>query len=146
MGAKRPKQNKPLRSVQRQQADAHSSIAPGARRESLELAAEINQGLPFEPGCAVAVELAVARAAGRDAPHRHATGDDPRRGAGTGLFAGRAAERRDRRKTAHVCVAEVADERRHHRAGDIGAQMRNVARAMTPQEIDAASRYYADQP
>ena len=32
------------------------------------------------------------------------------------------------------------------RRNDIGEQMRNVARAMTPEEIDAASRYYADRP
>jgi cytochrome c553 len=31
------------------------------------------------------------------------------------------------------------------RRNDIGEQMRNVARGMTPQEIDAASRFYADQ-
>jgi cytochrome c553 len=32
------------------------------------------------------------------------------------------------------------------RHNDIGEQMRNIARQMTPQEIDAASRYYADRP
>jgi len=32
------------------------------------------------------------------------------------------------------------------RHNDIDEQMRNVARAMTPQEIDAASRYYAEHP
>ena len=32
------------------------------------------------------------------------------------------------------------------RRNDIGEQMRNVAREMTPAEIDAASRYYADRP
>jgi cytochrome c553 len=32
------------------------------------------------------------------------------------------------------------------RRNDIGEQMRNVARAMTPDEIDAASRYYAEHP
>jgi len=32
------------------------------------------------------------------------------------------------------------------RHNDIGEQMRNVARAMTPEEIDAASRYYAESP
>jgi cytochrome c553 len=32
------------------------------------------------------------------------------------------------------------------RRNDIGEQMRNVARAMTPEEIDAASRYYAERP
>jgi cytochrome c553 len=32
------------------------------------------------------------------------------------------------------------------RRNDIGEQMRNVAREMTPGEIDAASRYYADRP
>jgi len=31
------------------------------------------------------------------------------------------------------------------RRNDIGEQMRNVARRMTPQEIDAASRFYADR-
>jgi hypothetical protein len=31
-------------------------------------------------------------------------------------------------------------------ANDINEQMRNVARAMTPQEIDAASRFYAEHP
>jgi cytochrome c553 len=33
-----------------------------------------------------------------------------------------------------------------HRSNDISQQMRNVARGMTTAEIDAASRYYADQP
>lgn len=32
------------------------------------------------------------------------------------------------------------------RRNDIGEQMRNVARRMTPEEIDAASRFYADHP
>ena len=32
------------------------------------------------------------------------------------------------------------------RRNDIGEQMRNVARRMTPEEIDAASRFYADRP
>ena len=32
------------------------------------------------------------------------------------------------------------------RHNDIDEQMRNVARVMTPQEIDAASRYYAEHP
>jgi len=32
------------------------------------------------------------------------------------------------------------------RRNDIGEQMRNVARAMTAEEIDAASRFYADRP
>jgi cytochrome c553 len=32
------------------------------------------------------------------------------------------------------------------RRNDIDGQMRNVARAMTPQEVDAASRYYAEHP
>ena len=32
------------------------------------------------------------------------------------------------------------------RHNDIGEQMRNVARRMTPEEIDAASRFYADRP
>ncbi len=32
------------------------------------------------------------------------------------------------------------------RRNDIGEQMRNVARAMTAEEIDAASRFYADHP
>jgi cytochrome c553 len=32
------------------------------------------------------------------------------------------------------------------RRNDIDEQMRNVARAMTPQEVDAASRYYAEHP
>jgi cytochrome c553 len=32
------------------------------------------------------------------------------------------------------------------RRNDIGEQMRNVARRMTPEEIDAASRYYAEHP
>jgi cytochrome c553 len=32
------------------------------------------------------------------------------------------------------------------RHNDIDEAMRNVARAMTPQEIDAASRYYAEHP
>jgi hypothetical protein len=32
------------------------------------------------------------------------------------------------------------------RRNDINEQMRNVARAMTPQETDAPSRYYAGHP
>jgi cytochrome c553 len=32
------------------------------------------------------------------------------------------------------------------RHNDIGEQMRNIARQMTPQEIDAASRFYANRP
>ncbi|MGA7865821.1 MAG: c-type cytochrome, partial [Stellaceae bacterium] len=32
------------------------------------------------------------------------------------------------------------------RRNDIGEQMRNVARGMTPEEITAASRFYADRP
>lgn len=32
------------------------------------------------------------------------------------------------------------------RRNDIGEQMRNIARGLTPEEIDAASRYYADRP
>jgi cytochrome c553 len=32
------------------------------------------------------------------------------------------------------------------RHNDIGEQMRNIARVMTPEEIDAASRYYSDRP
>ena len=36
-----------------------------------------------------------------------------------------------------------ANNTRHN---DINEQMRNIARAMTPQEIDAASRYYAEHP
>jgi cytochrome c553 len=32
------------------------------------------------------------------------------------------------------------------RRNDIGEQMRNVARRMTPEEIDAATRFYADRP
>ena len=32
------------------------------------------------------------------------------------------------------------------RRNDIGEQMRNVARGMTSDEIDAASRYYAGRP
>jgi cytochrome c553 len=40
-------------------------------------------------------------------------------------------------------LAAFATDARHN---DIGEQMRNIARRMTPQEIDAASRYYADRP
>jgi len=40
-------------------------------------------------------------------------------------------------------LKEFASGRRHN---DIDEQMRNVAREMTPQEIDAASRYYAEHP
>ena len=40
-------------------------------------------------------------------------------------------------------LTEFASGARHN---DIDEQMRNVARAMTPQEIDAASRYYAEHP
>ena len=32
------------------------------------------------------------------------------------------------------------------RHNDIGEQMRNIARRMTPEEIDAASRFYAGSP
>jgi cytochrome c553 len=32
------------------------------------------------------------------------------------------------------------------RRNDISQQMRNIARAMTPQEIDQAAAYYASQP
>jgi len=32
------------------------------------------------------------------------------------------------------------------RRNDIGEQMRNVARRMTPEEVEAASKYYADRP
>jgi cytochrome c553 len=32
------------------------------------------------------------------------------------------------------------------RRNDISQQMRNIARAMTPREIDAAAAYYASQP
>ena len=32
------------------------------------------------------------------------------------------------------------------RRNDIGEQMRNIARRMTPEEIDAASRFYSDRP
>jgi cytochrome c553 len=32
------------------------------------------------------------------------------------------------------------------RTNDINQQMRNIARAMTPQEIDEAAAYYASQP
>ena len=32
------------------------------------------------------------------------------------------------------------------RRNDISQQMRNIARAMTPQEIDEAAAYYASQP
>ncbi|HEX3954675.1 MAG TPA: c-type cytochrome [Stellaceae bacterium] len=41
----------------------------------------------------------------------------------------------------HAQLAGFAGGARHN---DIDEQMRNVARAMTPQEIDAASRYYAE--
>jgi cytochrome c553 len=40
-------------------------------------------------------------------------------------------------------LAAFASGARHN---DIGEQMRNVARAMTAAEINAASRYYADRP
>ena len=40
-------------------------------------------------------------------------------------------------------LAAFATGARHN---DIGEQMRNIARRMTPQEIDAAGRYYADRP
>jgi cytochrome c553 len=32
------------------------------------------------------------------------------------------------------------------RQNDINEQMRNVARAMTPEEIDQAAKYYANKP
>src|SRR5262249_53026517 len=38
--------------------------------------------------------------------------------------------------------AFASDARRH----DISEQMRNIARGLTPQEIDAASSYYASRP
>ena len=40
-------------------------------------------------------------------------------------------------------LAAFATGARHN---DIGEQMRNIARQMTPQEIVAASRYYAERP
>jgi cytochrome c553 len=40
-------------------------------------------------------------------------------------------------------LAAFATGARHN---DIGEQMRNIARRMTPQEIDTASRYYANRP
>jgi cytochrome c553 len=43
----------------------------------------------------------------------------------------------------HTQLKAFASGARHN---DIGEQMRNVARAMTSAEIDAASRFYADQP
>jgi cytochrome c553 len=43
----------------------------------------------------------------------------------------------------HAQLEAFANGRRHN---DIDEQMRNVARAMTPQEIEAASRYYAEHP
>jgi cytochrome c553 len=43
----------------------------------------------------------------------------------------------------HTQLEAFATGARHN---DIGEQMRNIARRMTPQEIDAASRYYADRP
>jgi cytochrome c553 len=43
----------------------------------------------------------------------------------------------------HTQLEAFASGARHN---DIDEQMRNVARAMTPQEIDAASRYYAEHP
>jgi cytochrome c553 len=43
----------------------------------------------------------------------------------------------------HAQLAAFASGARHN---DIGEQMRNVARGMTPDEITAASRYYADRP
>jgi cytochrome c553 len=43
----------------------------------------------------------------------------------------------------HTQLEAFATGARHN---DIGEQMRNVARGMTPEEIDAASRFYADRP
>jgi cytochrome c553 len=43
----------------------------------------------------------------------------------------------------HAQLEAFASNARHN---DIDEQMRNVARVMTPQEIDAASRYYAEHP
>jgi cytochrome c553 len=43
----------------------------------------------------------------------------------------------------HAQLAAFAAGTRHN---DIGEQMRNIARGLTPEEIDAASRYYAEQP
>ena len=43
----------------------------------------------------------------------------------------------------HTQLEAFATGARHN---DIGEQMRNVARRMTPQEIDAATRFYADRP
>jgi cytochrome c553 len=43
----------------------------------------------------------------------------------------------------HAQLAAFAAGRRHN---DIGEQMRNIARGLTPEEIDAASRYYAEHP
>jgi len=43
----------------------------------------------------------------------------------------------------HTQLEGFATGARHN---DIGEQMRNIARRMTPQEIDAASRYFANRP
>jgi cytochrome c553 len=43
----------------------------------------------------------------------------------------------------HAQLKAFSSGTRHN---DIGEQMRNVARAMTAEEIDAASRFYADRP
>jgi cytochrome c553 len=43
----------------------------------------------------------------------------------------------------HTQLQAFSSGARHN---DIGEQMRNVARAMTAEEIDAASRFYADRP
>jgi len=43
----------------------------------------------------------------------------------------------------HAQLEAFADGRRHN---DIGQQMRNIARGLTPAEIDAAAQYYATHP
>jgi hypothetical protein len=43
-------------------------------------------------------------------------------------------------------ASEAGGGRTSERTNDINQQMRNIARAMTPQEIDEAAAYYASQP
>lgn len=45
-----------------------------------------------------------------------------------------------------ILKAQVQAFASSRRTNDISQQMRNVARAMTPQEIDEEAAYYASQP
>jgi cytochrome c553 len=43
-------------------------------------------------------------------------------------------------------LEQLRDFASGHRTNDISEQMRNIARALTPQEMNEAAAYYASQP